>query len=85
MAKLLDPGPEQVEKLFAGGCPTCLEIGSKWVHLRLCLKCSQINCCDSSPQTHAWFHWQESGHAVMRTIEPDEDWKWNYELNGYVT
>lgn len=85
MSNLLSPDTDQVEKAYAGGCPQCIEINSTWVYLRMCLTCGQVGCCDSSPQTHAQLHWRETGHAVMRTIEPDEDWKFNYELNGYVT
>ena len=85
MADLLNPDADQVNKAHSGGCPQCIEIGSTWVFLRICLTCGEVGCCDSSPQTHAQRHWRESGHAVIQTIEPDEDWKFNYELNGYVT
>lgn len=82
---LLDRTADEVEAAFAGGCPQCLEIGSSWIHLRMCLTCSNVGCCDSSPQTHARLHWDQTGHAVIRTIEPGEDWKFSYELNGFIS
>jgi hypothetical protein len=82
---LLDPTPQEVKAGLSGGCPRCLEIGSNWVHLRMCMVCGEIGCCDSSPQTHAHFHWEQSKHAVIRSLEPDEKWKFSYELNGYLT
>lgn len=84
LTQLLEVTPEQVKEAQASGCPACLEVGSSWVNLRMCLTCGNVACCDSSPQTHARIHWQETGHAVIRTIEPDEDWKFSYALNGYL-
>ena len=84
MENLPELSEEKVRDEFSKGCPECLAIGSEWVHLRMCLICGQVGCCDSSPQTHARLHWEQTGHAVVRTIEPDEDWKFNYELNGYL-
>lgn len=57
-------------------CPTCVEIGSRWVHLRQCLACGATNCCDSSPNRHATAHFHASGHPIMRTLEAGEDWAW---------
>lgn len=85
LGRLLQPGSEQLKQAYEGGCSQCLEIGSSWVNLRMCLVCGQVGCCDSSPQTHARLHWQETGHAVIRTIEADEDWIFNFELNGYLS
>lgn len=85
LTDLLDPSGEDVQAAFAKGCAQCVEIGSSWVHLRMCLTCGQVSCCDSSPQTHARLHWEETGHSVIRTIEPEEDWKFSYELNGFLT
>jgi monovalent cation/hydrogen antiporter len=60
-------------------CPGCLELGEhSWVHLRMCLTCGQIGCCDSSPNRHAERHFQESGHPVMRSVELGESWRWCY-------
>ncbi len=56
------------------GCPACLESGDTWVHLRMCVICGQIGCCDSSPNQHARHHYLASGHAVIRSVEPGETW-----------
>ncbi|GGJ87355.1 hypothetical protein GCM10010123_16170 [Pilimelia anulata] len=61
----------------AGGCPDCVAVGATgWVHLRQCLACGHVGCCDSSPYQHARAHWNASGHPVMRSIEPGESWRW---------
>jgi len=56
------------------GCEECLKIGSRWVHLRMCLTCGKIGCCDSSPNRHARRHAAEDGHPLIRSAEPGEDW-----------
>lgn len=58
------------------GCPDCLREGLQWVHLRLCLDCGNVGCCNSSPGRHAEKHWRTSGHPVMRSFEPGEAWRW---------
>jgi uncharacterized UBP type Zn finger protein len=58
------------------GCDECLKIGGRWLHLRMCMSCGKIGCCDSSPNRHARGHAHESGHAVVRSAEPGEDWSW---------
>ena len=63
--------PESVE-----GCEECLAAGDPWFHLRICLECGKVGCCDSSPNRHASAHAQASGHPVMRSIEPGEVWSW---------
>jgi hypothetical protein len=60
------------------GCEECLAIGSDWVHLRLCLACGHVGCCDQSPHRHATAHFHRSHHPVMRSFEPGEDWGWCY-------
>lgn len=85
MAELLDITEEQGQSAYEKGCEECLKLGGQWVHLRICLVCGKTGCCDSSPMTHARCHWEQAGHAVIRTIEPDEDWKFSYELNGFLT
>jgi len=62
----------------AAGCEDCLRIGGWWVHLRLCLTCGHVGCCDSSPNRHASAHAREVGHPVVRSMEPGEDWVWCY-------
>jgi len=60
------------------GCKECLEMGDTWVHLRLCLTCGQVGCCDSSKNKHATKHFHKTRHAVMRSFEPGEHWRWCY-------
>jgi Zn-finger in ubiquitin-hydrolases and other protein len=57
-------------------CSRCVEMGSTWHHLRQCLNCGQTACCDQSPNRHATGHFRESGHAMMRSAQPGEDWRW---------
>jgi hypothetical protein len=59
------------------GCAECLAIGT-WVHLRMCMTCGGIRCCDSSPNRHASRHARESGHPIVRSAEPGEKWSWCY-------
>jgi hypothetical protein len=61
------------------GCEDCLAIGARWVHLRLCQTCGHIGCCDSSPHRHATAHHGATGHPVIRSAEPGEEWSWCYE------
>jgi uncharacterized UBP type Zn finger protein len=60
------------------GCEECLEIGSGWVNLRLCLSCGHVGCCDSSPNRHATKHFQKTRHPIIQSFEPGEDWRWCY-------
>jgi CPA2 family monovalent cation:H+ antiporter-2 len=59
---------------LTSGCEECLERGDSWVHLRLCLSCGHVGCCDSSPNRHARHHHEDSGHHVVRSAEPGESW-----------
>jgi monovalent cation/hydrogen antiporter len=63
------------------GCEECLRDGYTWVHLRLCLECGHVGCCDSSPMKHASAHFREDGHPVMRSFEPGEAWRWCFVDN----
>jgi Zn-finger in ubiquitin-hydrolases and other protein len=65
------------------GCAECDAAGGWWVHLRRCAACGHIGCCDDSLARHATKHWRETGHPVIRSFEPGEDWFWDYETNGY--
>jgi CPA1 family monovalent cation:H+ antiporter len=65
--------------LTPSGCQECLESGDSWVHLRLCLDCGHVGCCDNSKNKHATRHFQETGHAVIRSFEPGENWIWCFE------
>jgi len=63
--------PESVE-----GCEDCLKMGGKWMHLRICLECGHVGCCDSSPNRHASAHANVSDHPIMHSLEPGEAWSW---------
>ncbi len=60
------------------GCEECLATGGHWVHLRMCQTCGHIGCCDNSPGRHATGHHQETGHPIIRSVEPREHWSWCY-------
>ena len=62
----------------AAGCEDCLRTGGRWVHLRTCRICGHVGCCDSSPNKHATAHFHASGHPVVQSFEPGEDWLWCY-------
>lgn len=67
-----EPQPQATD-----GCQGCLAEGrSDWVHLRKCLTCGYIGCCDSSPRQHATRHFEETGHPVMQSFQPGERWRW---------
>ena len=60
------------------GCEECLHTGDEWVHLRVCMVCGHVGCCDSSKNKHATQHFHATGHAVIKSQEPGEDWGWCY-------
>lgn len=60
------------------GCEDCLASGGRWLHLRMCMTCGKIGCCDSSPNRHASRHAAADGHPIARSAEPGEDWSWCY-------
>jgi CPA1 family monovalent cation:H+ antiporter len=74
----LRDAPRVVQARTPEGCEECLRDGTRWVHLRLCLTCGHVGCCDSSPHKHAAAHYKETHHPVMRSIEPGEAWRWCY-------
>jgi uncharacterized UBP type Zn finger protein len=63
--------PEAVD-----GCVDCLATGGQWLHLRICLECGHVGCCDDSPNRHARAHAGDAAHPIIRSIEPGEDWVW---------
>jgi len=65
--------PESVD-----GCEDCLKMGGKWLHLRICLECGHVGCCDSSPNRHATAHAHASSHPIVRSLERGEEWSWCY-------
>jgi CPA1 family monovalent cation:H+ antiporter len=74
----LREAPRVVQARTPQGCEECLRDGLQWVHLRLCLTCGHVGCCDSSIGKHAAQHYRETRHPVMRSIEPGEAWRWCY-------
>ena len=65
-------------KARAHVCEECSKTGDTWVHLRLCMTCGKVGCCDSSKNKHATKHFHAAKHPLMRSIEPGEDWGWCY-------
>ncbi len=80
----LQDAPRVAQARTPEGCEECLRDGTRWVHLRMCLSCGHVGCCDSSVGKHADLHFRETEHPVMRSIEPGEAWRWCYvdELLG---
>jgi uncharacterized UBP type Zn finger protein len=66
------------------GCEECLKMGDTWVHLRMCLECGHVGCCDSSKNRHARAHFAETQHPLIQSAEKGEDWKWCYIDDMYV-
>lgn len=62
----------------ADGCEDCLKIGGRWLHLRLCENCGHVGCCDQSPNKHATKHFHTTGHPIIRSFQPDEEWGYCY-------
>ncbi len=66
--------PESVD-----GCEDCLATGGEWMHLRICLSCGRVGCCDSSPSQHASKHAAATEHPLIRSLQPGEDWSWCFQ------
>jgi hypothetical protein len=66
------------------GCEDCDRTGGWWLHLRRCAECGHIGCCDNSPEQHATAHAESSGHPIIQSFEPGEDWFWNYQTSSYT-
>ena len=69
---------QNVSPRTPNGCEQCLAMGDTWVHLRECLECGHIGCCDSPKNKHATKHFGQTQHAIMRSFEPGENWRWCY-------
>jgi uncharacterized UBP type Zn finger protein len=63
----------------AQGCEECLAMGDTWVHLRICMSCGHVGCCDSSKNKHATAHHRATRHPIIKSLEPGETWAWCYE------
>jgi len=74
---LKEAGDPAAQTPYADGCRQCVAEGAHdWVHLRVCLECGVVACCDSSPRRHMSKHHEDDGHPVMRSYEPGESWRW---------
>ncbi len=76
------PVPEP--EASGSGCKECLESGQQWVHLRKCLACGHVGCCDDSIGKHATEHARAAGHSVVRSLEPGEEWRFCYADGTFV-
>jgi uncharacterized UBP type Zn finger protein len=77
LKRFAHPRPEPVEP-GSHGCEECLKQGTPWVHLRLCMTCGHVGCCDNSPGRHATRHFHQTRHPVIKSYEPEEAWAWCY-------
>jgi hypothetical protein len=79
MADAIDPSATPSGE----GCAECDAQGGWWFHLRRCTQCGHVGCCDTSPSQHATHHWKKSGHPVITSFEPKEDWFWNFATESF--
>src|SRR5438067_5209209 len=77
------PGVDTAAAPSGAGCAECETAGGWWFHLRRCAECGHVGCCDSSPSQHASKHAGTSGHPLVQSFEPGEDWFWNYGTESY--
>ena len=87
MTGVLDPHLTMVRPVrprTAAGCEECLRLNTPWVHLRLCLTCGHVGCCDSSPMRHARAHAAYQGHPIVQSLESGENWRWCYVDETFV-
>ncbi|MBI4468603.1 MAG: UBP-type zinc finger domain-containing protein [Acidobacteria bacterium] len=68
----------------ARGCEECLRMGDRWVHLRICMTCGHVGCCDSSKNKHASKHVSETDHPIVKSLQPAEHWAWCYADESYL-
>lgn len=83
------PGCDHLDQIHevtpsSAGCEECLQVGDEWVHLRLCLTCGRVRCCDDSKNRHSRKHHEASGHAVVRSFEPGEDWMYCFADDAFI-
>jgi uncharacterized UBP type Zn finger protein len=70
--------PQKITSTKTHVCEDCIKTGDSWVHLRMCMECGHVGCCDSSKNRHATKHFHATKHPVMRSAEPGENWTWCY-------
>jgi uncharacterized UBP type Zn finger protein len=77
---MADPHLDLVQEVTpsSDGCEECMAAGDRWVHLRLCMTCGHVGCCDQSPNRHATGHFQATDHPIIQSYEPGEEWWWCY-------
>ena len=86
MAPAIEPAINPLVPPSGTGCVECLATTDQWwLHLRRCTACGHIGCCDSSPNQHATAHWKATGHPIIQSFEPGEDWFWDYTAESYAT
>jgi len=79
------PGIDPTVPPSGTGCVECDAAHGWWVHLRRCAECGHVGCCDTSPSQHATAHWKATGHPIVQSFEPGEDWFWNYKTEEGFT
>ena len=86
MISVMDDGPtiDPAARPSGSGCVECLATDGWWFHLRRCATCGHVGCCDSSPSQHAMHHARDTGHTIVATYEPGEDWFWDYGREAYL-
>ncbi|WP_066586518.1 UBP-type zinc finger domain-containing protein [Cellulomonas timonensis] len=77
------PGIDTTVPPSGPGCVECLQSGGWWFHLRRCAECGHVGCCDSSPAQHATGHHHDTGHPIVQSYEPGEEWFWDYPREGF--
>jgi uncharacterized UBP type Zn finger protein len=87
--KLTDKGvqkktADQIKTHGRRVCEDCIKTGDDWVHLRMCLTCGHVGCCNDSKNQHATKHYHATKHPIAQSTEPDENWQWCYEHNAFV-
>ena len=76
--KHIEQADRHIKPRTPEGCEECLKMGDDWVHLRICLTCGHVGCCDNSKNKHATKHYRQTGHPVEMSFEPGESWVWCY-------
>lgn len=79
------PGIDPTVAPSGPGCAECVAADGWWLHLRRCAQCGHIGCCDTSPSQHATAHANSTGHPLIRSFEPGEDWYWSYRTRNSST
>lgn len=84
MEECKDFGETLTVQAHSVGCEDCEKIGGRWVHLRVCLECGHVGCCDDSPNRHATGHAHETSHPTIASYEPGEQWGYCYRHEVFI-